>query len=75
MQTENLYIQDSQLVVVKDEDSKRLLAYDSIDGIELSSEGILLEVNDELANKITQGFEVDICEYGIDVINEGDVIC
>ncbi len=75
MQKENLYIQDSQLVVVKDEDSKRLLAYDSIDGIELSSEGILLEVNDELANKITQGFEVDICEYGIDVINEGDVIC
>ena len=75
MQKENLYIQDSQLVVVKDEDSKRLLAYDSIDGITLSSEGILLEVCDELADKITQGFEIDICEYGIDVINEGDVIC
>ena len=75
MQKDSLYIQDSQLVVVKDEDSNRLLAYDSIDGITLSSEGILLEVNDELANKITQGFEIDICEYGIDVINEGDVIC
>jgi len=65
-----LYIKEHQLVVVVDENNNLLLSYDSIDGLELTSEGILKEVNDELNSKISQYFKIDIGDYGVAVVCE-----
>ena len=65
-----LHIKEYQLVVVLDKDNKLLLSYDSIDGLELTSEGILKEVNDELNLKISQYFKIDIGNYGVAVVSE-----
>ncbi len=65
-----LYIKKYQLVVVVDENNNLLLSYDSIDGLELTSEGILKEVNDELNLKISQYFKIDIEDYGVAVVCE-----
>jgi len=65
-----LYLKEHQLVVVLDKDNNLLLSYDSIDGLELTSEGILKEVNDELNLKISQYFKIDIGNYGVAVVSE-----
>ena len=65
-----LHIKEYQLVVVLDKDNKLLLSYDSIDGLELTSEGILKAVNDELNLKISQYFKIDIEDYGVTVVCE-----
>ncbi len=65
-----LYIKEQYLAVVVDKNNKLLLSYSSIDGIELTSEGILKEINNELNAKISQHFKIDVEDYGVDVVYE-----
>lgn len=59
------------LAIKLDSDNNQLLAYDCSNNlINYSSEGILNEVNSEIAEKIEQRFDINLMEFGISVYDE-----
>lgn len=70
MQKNTLIVKNYNLAVVKDDDNMLLLSYDlKDDEIQQHTEGILKEVNQEIADLIQQRFDINLSDYGIKVVD------
>lgn len=62
-----LYIEEEAIVVKLDRENKLIMVYDSTDGVELKSEGILRDINDDLNSIIAGHFKINVGDYGVAV--------
>jgi hypothetical protein len=65
-----LRIEKYNMEVVKDEENKIFLSYDIEDGkMQIHTEGILKEINQEIADLIQQRFDINLSDYGIKIVD------
>lgn len=69
MKNEPIFIEKYSIAIVVDEDSQRLLSYDLQDGyIDRSSEGILEEVSQDIADELLS-CNIDLHDYNITIVS------
>lgn len=70
-----LKIEKYNLAIKKDEENKQLLAYDLRNNeIQEHTEGILKEVNQEIADSIQRDLDIDLCDYGIKIVDSNQEV-
>lgn len=70
-----LKIEKYNLAIKKDEENKQLLVYDLRNNeIQEHTEGILKEVNQEIADSIQRDLDIDLCDYGLKVVDSGQEV-
>lgn len=68
-------IEKYNLAIKKDEENKLLFAYDLRNNeIQEHTEGILKEVNQEIADLIQQRFDINLSDYGLKVVDSDQEI-
>ena len=68
-------IEKYNLAIKKDEENKLLLAYDLRNNeIQEHTEGILKEVNQEIADLIQQRFDIKLSDYGIKIVDSNQEV-
>ena len=62
----------SSMFIKVDEDNKILVVSDVINTeyIDTSSEGILKEVNSDIAHRIEEKLNINIADYGVEIFND-----
>lgn len=58
--------------IVLDEDNKLLLSYDLLSNGEINAhtEGILKELDIDIANEVNKHFNISLADYGVDTCSE-----
>ena len=68
-------IEKYNLAIKKDEENKLLLEYDLRNNeIQEHTEGILKEVNQEIADLIQQRFDIKLSDYGIKIVDSNQEV-
>jgi len=72
MQKNNYVNKTHKTGIVLDEDNKLLLSYDLLSNgeIDTHTEGILKELNKDIADETSKHFDISLADYGVDVCSE-----
>lgn len=72
MQKNNYINKTHKIGIVLDEDNKLLLSYDLLSNGEINTrtEGILKELDRDIADEVNKHFNISLVDYGVDVCSE-----